>query len=50
MDDLTVHRRVTIEGIALGLTNLYGQVSEALVAKDLVCLGQARTEEDVIRP
>lgn len=46
MDDLAVHRRVTIEGIAIGLTNLYGQVSEAFVAKELVRLGQARTEED----
>ena len=48
MDDLSVHRRVTIEGIIIGLTNLYGQVSEEFVANELVRLGQARTAEDAL--
>ena len=48
MGDMTVHRRVTVEGITIGLTNLYGQVSEAFVAKELVRLGQARSEEDAL--
>ena len=49
MDDMAVHHRVTIEGIAIGLTNLYGQVSEAFVAKELVRLDRARTEEDALK-
>ena len=49
MDDLSVHRRVTVEGIIIGMTNLYGQVNEAMVAKELVRLHQAQTEEDVLK-
>ena len=49
MDDLSVHRRVTIEGLTIGLTNLYGQVSEEFVAKELVRLGQARTAEGALQ-
>ena len=49
MDDMSVHRRVTVESITIGLTNLYGQVSEEFVANELVRLGQARTAEDALQ-
>ena len=49
MDDVSVDRRVTIEGFTIGLTNLYGEVSEEFVAKELVRLGRARTVEEALQ-
>ena len=45
MDDTEVHLRVTIESLVEGMANLYGQVSHAVVKRELVRVHQASSEE-----
>ncbi len=46
MDDMDVHLRVTIESLIEGMANLYGQVSHAVVKRELTRVHQGSSEED----